>query len=241
MRLSTGVQGFDTLVEGGLTKDKLYLVSGPPGSGKTTFSAQFLTQGIRDGERGLFVSMHETKDGLTESMSRYSFDFAAALDSSRGRFINLTETDGDRFLTQQVEGDYLTSVQNQINQINTFVEELGIDRMVIDSTMVLRYFFDNDSETLIRFLTGLKQAEATTLLISEMTDPTKYADEHYLAHGVVFLHNFLDPNTGDMQRGLQVIKMRGTAIDTDIRKLEFTDDGVVVRPDTRIRTGRRVE
>ena len=50
MRVSSGVPGFDELVEGGLLKDRLYVVSGPPGSGKTTFSSQFITQGAKEGE-----------------------------------------------------------------------------------------------------------------------------------------------------------------------------------------------
>jgi KaiC/GvpD/RAD55 family RecA-like ATPase len=59
-----------------------------------------------------------------------------------------------------------------------------------------------------------------------MTDPTAYADEHYLAHGVVFFHNYLEEDR--MRRGVQVLKMRGTAIDADIRPIEFTDAGLSV-------------
>ena len=65
-----------------------------------------------------------------------------------------------------------------------------------------------------------------------MTDPSSYSDEHYLAHGVVFFHNFLD--SGGMTRGVQVIKMRGTNIDSDIGALSFTDRGLVVDPDTQV-------
>jgi KaiC/GvpD/RAD55 family RecA-like ATPase len=70
------------------------------------------------------------------------------------------------------------------------------------------------------------------MLISEMTDPTSYADEHYLAHGVIFFHNYLEA-TG-MTRGIQVIKMRGTNIDCDIRSVDFTDGGLVVNPSERV-------
>jgi KaiC/GvpD/RAD55 family RecA-like ATPase len=67
-----------------------------------------------------------------------------------------------------------------------------------------------------------------------MTDPTSYSDEHYLAHGVIFFHNFLDSD--GMTRGVQVIKMRGTNIDSDIREIEFSDAGVRVFPDRTVET-----
>jgi KaiC/GvpD/RAD55 family RecA-like ATPase len=67
-----------------------------------------------------------------------------------------------------------------------------------------------------------------------MTDPTSYADEHYLAHGVIFFHNFLE--AGGMTRGVQVIKMRGTAIDPDIREIEFSDEGLCVFPDRKVQS-----
>jgi KaiC/GvpD/RAD55 family RecA-like ATPase len=62
-----------------------------------------------------------------------------------------------------------------------------------------------------------------------MTDPTAYSDEHYLAHGVIFFHNFME--AGGMTRAVQIIKMRGTPIDCDMRSAEFTDAGIQVFPD----------
>ena len=59
MRVSSGVSGLDPLVGGGLPSGRLYVLSGPPGSGKTTISTQFLVDGARQGENCLFVSMHE--------------------------------------------------------------------------------------------------------------------------------------------------------------------------------------
>jgi KaiC/GvpD/RAD55 family RecA-like ATPase len=117
-------------------------------------------------------------------------------------------------------------------RIVNFVNSQEIDRIVVDSTMILKYLYPDDSGAFMQFVSSLKQADATTILISEMTDPSSYADEHYLAHGVVFLHNYLEP-TG-MQRGLQVIKMRGTDIDSDIREVEFTDGGLEVHPDQKV-------
>lgn len=128
------------------------------------------------------------------------------------------------------QGDYRTSLRNQIRRLEAFVAEHDLDRLVVDSAMLFRYVYSGDDETFITFLTGLKQVDATVLLISEMTDPTAYSDDHYLAHGVVFLHNFIDPESGDMTRGIQVVKLRETAIDTDIHRLRFTEAGVEVDP-----------
>ncbi|MEF8826291.1 MAG: ATPase domain-containing protein [Halapricum sp.] len=234
MRAESGVPGFDLLLKGGLPANGLYLLSGPPGAGKTTFAAQFITQCVQNEENGLYLTMHESEDALKESMAGYSFEFSRVLESGPVLFLNVVETQTEFLLTQEVEGNYLTSAQNQIRRVQNFLAEHDIDRLVIDSTMLLKYFFSDHSEAFFQFLTGLKQADTTTLVISETTDPSSYADEHFLADGVIFLHNFYDHDSGSMQRGLQIIKMRGTAIDTDIHKLSFTDAGLRVHPDKQV-------
>jgi KaiC/GvpD/RAD55 family RecA-like ATPase len=97
---------------------------------------------------------------------------------------------------------------------------------------MLEHFFEDTTEDVSRFLTRLKGADATVILISEMTDPSAYTKEHYLGHGVIFLHNYL--GAGGMQRGIQIAKMRGTAIDCDIRPIEFTNNGVEVDPEAKL-------
>jgi KaiC/GvpD/RAD55 family RecA-like ATPase len=223
MRVSSGVQGFDDLVEGGFPSDRLYVVSGPPGSGKTTFCAQFVTAGVRAGGDCLYVTMHETQAELREDMSGYDFGFDRVLGSESVRFLNLVTEGGKRAITQFGTESGLT------NRLVAFIESHEIDRVVVDSTMLLQHFFSDMSDEITGFLSALKRTDATILLISEMTDPTSYADEHYLAHGVVFFHNFLDSD--GMTRGVQVIKMRGTAIDCDIREISFSDRGIRVHTD----------
>jgi KaiC/GvpD/RAD55 family RecA-like ATPase len=226
MRVSSGVPGFDELVQGGLLKNRLYVVSGPPGSGKTTYSSQFITQGAKAGENCLYVTMHETKEELMQDMSGYEFGFDQVMASGKVQFLNLMTDSGKRTITQFGTEGGLT------NRIVAFLEQQDIDRAVIDSTMLLQHFFENMSDEITGFLSALKQTDTTTVLISEMTDPSSYADEHYLAHGVIFFHNYLEE--GGMTRGVQVIKMRGTAIDCDIRAIEFSDDGLSVLADKKV-------
>lgn len=223
MSVPSGVEGFDRVVDGGLPEGRLYVVCGPPGSGKTTFSAQFVAAGAAADDRCLFISMHESRGDIARDMAGYEFGFADALDSGRVTFLDAFSSDGQRFFGMPGDRRDTGSITNRIT---SFVDSRDVDRVVIDSTMLLRYFTDDDDGTMIRFLSALKRTDATTFLISEMTDPTAYADEHYLAHGVVFFHNYMDD--GEMRRGVQVVKMRGVDVDTDIHDLRFTPAGLAV-------------
>jgi KaiC/GvpD/RAD55 family RecA-like ATPase len=170
--------------------------------------------------------MHETKEELLKDMSGYDFGFERAMGADAVQFLNLVTEAGKRTITQFGSDGGLT------NRLVAFIESNEVDRVVIDSTMLLQHFFSDMSDEITGFLSALKQTDATILLISEMTDPTSYSDEHYLAHGVVFFHNFLD--SGGMTRGVQVIKMRGTAIDCDIREITFSDQGLRVHGDRKV-------
>jgi len=159
---------------------------------KTTFCAQFITQGAKKGEDCLYVTMHETQTELMQDMSGYEFGFDRAMQSDAIQFLNLVTESGKRTISQFGTESGLT------NRLIAFIEQNGVDRVVVDSTMLLQHFLTDVSQEITGFLSALKQTDATILLISEMTDPSSYSDEHYLAHGVIFFHNFLD--RGSMTR-----------------------------------------
>ncbi len=224
MRIASGISGFDTLVDGGLPANRLFVLSGPPGSGKTTFAAQFTAAGVRTGESCLYLSLHETESELITDLASYSFGFDQVAAAPGFYFRNLLDDRTD--LQLRPTGDTRDSVDRIPRRIQDFVEKHDISRVVLDSTMLLSYYAASDA--MLRVVSGLKRTKATVILIAEMTDPTAYTDEHYLAHGVIFLHNFL--NDGGMERGIQIVKMRGCDIDTEIHQLEFTADGLQIDP-----------
>lgn len=216
----------DRLLDGGLPAKRLYVISGPPGSGKTTFASQFIAEGVRADDASLYITMHETRAELIQDMSAFDFGFEQAITSKNARFLNLTSEKARMSLTKYGTEGGLT------NRVAAMIEEMDIDRVVIDSTMLLTHFVEDAENALTQFLTRLKQTDATILLVSEMTDPSSYAAEHYLAHGVVFFHNFME--AGGMTRAVQIIKMRGTAIDTDMHEASFSSGGLAVHPEKKI-------
>ena len=72
-RAATGIAGLDDVLAGGLIRDRLYLVEGDPGTGKTTLALQFLLEGARAGERGLHVTMSETAAELRDGAASHGW------------------------------------------------------------------------------------------------------------------------------------------------------------------------
>src|SRR5579863_8438854 len=74
LRLSTGIAGLDDILHGGLAKGFLYLIEGNPGAGKTTLALQFLIEGARKGEKGLYISLAESEAELRHVAASHGFN-----------------------------------------------------------------------------------------------------------------------------------------------------------------------
>ncbi len=242
MRISTGIEGFDDLVQGGLLSERVYVLSGPPGSGKTTFGVQFLAQGAGIGEVGLYVTLLECPQNIINDMSNYTMNVPTLIKMKKLLFADL----GPRMeygymdeLNEFITTDYnvgKTSIESEapspsvvFKEIAAYVSEYDVKRLVIDSVSAIRFTTKDLSlqeKEMSRFIRNLKKLGCTTLILSEMTDPTAYSTEQFAAHGVIFMHNFLYEKT--MTRALQIIKMRGTKHDCNMRNVSFNEKGLKI-------------
>ncbi|WP_406656044.1 ATPase domain-containing protein [Methanolobus sp. ZRKC2] len=242
MRIPTGIEGFDELVQGGLLSERVYVLSGPPGSGKTTFGVQFLASGASRGEVGLYATLLECPQNIIDDMSNFSLNIPALIKGQKLLFADL----GPRMeygymdeLNEFITPDYnvgRASIESEapspsmvFKEIAAYVSEYDVKRLVIDSVSAIRFTtndFSLQEKEMSRFIRNLKKLGCTTVLLSEMTDPTAYSTEQFAAHGVIFMHNFLYDKT--MTRAIQLIKMRGTRHDCNMRAVNFSENGLKI-------------
>jgi KaiC/GvpD/RAD55 family RecA-like ATPase len=223
LRIKTGIKGFDEVVQGGLIQNRVYVLSGPPGSGKTTFGVQFLAYGASTGTPGLYVSLTRGAKTTFENMSGYNMNIPMLTKRNELFFIDV------KSVPDYGDSGTSTSPSTIYAEIVDFVSKHSIKRLVIDSMSTMRFSIEDQASRdmeLGRFIQNLSLLDCTTILLSEMVDPSTYSTEQYACDGLIFLHNFMRGRS--MTRAIQVIKMCGTAHDCEMRKLDFTENALHV-------------
>jgi len=235
MRVRTGISGFDELIEGGLIKNQLYLVSGSPGSGRSTFGIRFLVQGALQNEKGLYVALTEKPANVIKFMSRYDFNLVNHVKEKKIFFMDGTqELLGDSGKEVFDFGMEPSTTKTLFEKIEPIIKKTGITRLVVDSTVLLAFLTKTreiEEKQMVKNINILKQMEVTTVLLSEQVEPNLYKLEHYLCDGIILMHNLTGYEDIEMNRAIQIIKMRGTKHDNLLHPLSFTDGGLLVGAD----------
>lgn len=229
-RISTGNSGLDTVLKGGLPASRLYLLEGAPGSGKTTLGLQFLLDGVKLGERVLYVTLSETSEELEAVAESHGW----SLDG-----IGLFELSAaDEVLGHDREQSVLhpweVELGNTIKLIQAEVERTNPTRVVFDSLSELR-LLAQDPLRYRRQVLMLKQffagRSATVILVDDLTGENGERDAHLhsLAHGVITLER-LTLDFGAARRRLQVQKLRGVDFVAGFHDVAIRKGGVDVYP-----------
>ncbi len=225
-RVSTGIDGLDEVLGGGLPDKKLILLSGACGTGKTIFSAQFLVDGAKKGEPGVYVSLEEKPEAILENMKLFGWDADALVSQNLLLVIQPKLYDFD-MLKQEI--------------VNA-VDKVSAKRMVIDSASIIGLYYQKAFETrhaLLDLSNMLKQTGTTTLLVSEMQEGSHkfslFGVEEFISDGVIVLQAVRRGNS--YTRTLLVRKMRGVTHSMKIYPLDIDDKaGVRIYPNEEVFT-----
>ncbi|MFO1038023.1 MAG: ATPase domain-containing protein [Geminicoccaceae bacterium] len=227
-RLSTGIEGLDRILEGGLPAASLYLLEGDAGSGKTTLSLQFLREGASKGERTLLVAFSETRDELETFVASHgwSLDGVEVMDFSDLRSIFGTERKQTLFHSSEIEFAAVVEL------IRERIDQLRPTRVVIDSLSELRHLAGDGSHYRLH-LESLKpvllEHGSTVVLADARIEGLGGFGLQTLVHGVVTLDHLV-PDFGPYRRRLRVQKLRNVRFHEGLHDFEIRTGGIVLYP-----------
>ncbi len=226
-RITTGLDGLDVILGGGLTRDRLYLVEGTPGTGKTTLALQFLLDGAARGERGLYVTLSETADELRAVARTHGW----SLDR-----VAIFELVSDASLDPDAEQSILHPSEVELGEttrgVMREVDALRPTRMVFDSLSEMRLLAQNPLRYRRQIL-ALKQffssRQCTVLMLDDRTAEPGDLQLHSIAHGVISLEQ-APRDFGAERRRLRVVKMRGIRYSGGFHDFRLDTGGLVLFP-----------
>jgi circadian clock protein KaiC len=227
-RVSTGIDGLDYILKGGLPQNRLYLVEGNPGTGKTTMGLQFLLEGERKGEKGLYITLSESKEELIAVGQSHGWN----LESLTIHDLTVSGeslTDDSRytiFHPSEVELDETTRA------VLDEVERIKPKRVVFDSLSEMRMLAAN-ALRFRRQILALKQyfmgKECTVMLLDDRASEASDRELESIAHGVISLE-YVATEYGKQRHHLRVVKMRGVKFQSGSHDFNIETGGIVVFP-----------
>jgi len=208
-RVRIGIAGLDNILHGGLLPNRLYLVEGEPGSGKTTFGLQFLLEGVRSGESCLYVTLSESREELAAGAESHgwSMDGIEVLELAADE--TALEMDAQVTMYNPSEIELTETIKTVLQRF----EAVRPSRMIFDSLSELR-LLSQGSLRYRRQILALKQffigKGCTVVLLDDGTSGEHDMQLRSIAHGVIRLEQ-LSPEYGAERRRLRIVKLRGTS------------------------------
>ncbi len=220
-KIATGIPGLDELLGGGIPRKHNVLVCGGPGTGKTTFCMQFLYGGAKLGEKGMFISLEEEPESIVNNLkATYAWPgFDEHIEKKRVIVTSVEKFNFEHFM----------------DVVQDLVAEKGLKRVVIDSSTLLKIYFDNPLEfrkNIFNLAGFLKRFDCTSIFTAEFPHMerkgTTFDLEHFVSDGIIFLYNL---EKGNLRvRACEVVKMRACEHSSKVVPLKMTKQGVVVFP-----------
>ncbi len=218
-KIKTGIPGLDDITMGGLPKKELVLLTGTTGTGKTVMSTQFLYNGAKAGEKGIYLSFEEPEAYLRKSAAVFGWNIPAL--EKKGLFSFL------RYDPYRIS-DVLDILESEIRGT-------GATRAVIDSISALGLYVRNDAELrrmIFDIALTLRKLDCTTIITSEIVHGkpgiSRYGVEEFVADSVIVLYYERTRNLAAFNRAIQIWKLRGSPHSNKLHSYTITGKGIQI-------------
>jgi KaiC domain protein len=221
-RVKVGIVGLDDMLGGGLIPGSICAIIGTYGTGKTTFSLEFVWDGLKNRENVIYISLEEREDRLIGYMQQKGWDVEPYLNKSLF-VIKLDPTDFEL-------------ANNRIkNELPNLISEVKASRVVIDPISLFEDLFETDADRrheMFRFVEGLRDKDCTIMMTSETDKNNVFSSRHalieYLSDTVILLRFMRHKDLTDVHLALEVVKMRMSSHSREIKPYEIESDQVLV-------------
>jgi len=231
--VKTGIPGFDSTLSVGLKKNSSVVVSGPPGSGKTTFGLQFIYSGAKEfDEPGVYISLSQSIEEIKNDCKSFGWDIEDLIAKEKILMIDLRPfkikdevivKDDSLYRGEQIPFEHLTKfILNSIKKIKA-------KRIVIDSISILGMQYSDKfymRQGLQGMIQSLENFDATSLLISEFSENNEIPLEWFVTSGIIQLDNQIIDDK--IRRTIRIIKLRGIKHSEQVHSLELGSNGLYV-------------
>lgn len=230
-KVATGISGFDIISEGGLPEGRTSLVAGTAGSGKTIFATQFLVEGIKRGESGVFITFEEPPWMLRKNVRGFGWDISQWEAEGKWMFVDASPQEVN---VPVVSGEY--DLDPLVSRLTYAISQVKAKRVAMDSLGAIFSYVPNIAQVravLFKLAQVLREMEITAILTSERTNDygeiSRYGIEEFVADNVIILRNALIEEK--RRRTVEILKYRG--VSHQHGEFPFTivpDAGIVVIP-----------
>ncbi len=243
-RVKTGIPGFDEILNGGIPKRNVVLLSGGPGTGKSIFGQQYLWNGLQMGEPGILVALEEHPVQVRINMRQFGWDVRPY--EAKGLFAIVdafTAGIGEAAKRERYVVRDPTDVGLLVDVLREAIRDVGAQRVVIDSVSTLYLTKPSVARSIVLQLKKVLSGTGTTSFLISQVSVTERGfggpGVEHAADGIVRLD--LDEYNGELIRSMIVWKMRGTKHSMRRHPFDITDKGIIVYPDKVIRFKGRIE
>lgn len=218
-RLRTGTEGLDDVLSGGFPESSVTLITGGPGSGKTTMCSQFVRKGMDESQKCLYITTGQRPSAVREDAEEFGID----LDMS----------------DENLSMAHVSPSKNVAEDIKEKISDSSFERIVLDSISVFEMNWGRNDQIrkyVNRLMEHFRDIDATVLVTSERADPdkglTRFGVAEFLVDGVIVLEGY---SLGTASyRTASIVKMRRTPIDGNPRGLKFDDSGLELEQDEKV-------